>query len=141
MNCCPNMRSLFGFCAGVLLAGGFFVAMNQLPSATAKDDESKLLRHVVMFKFKDSASEAEVKKVVDAFRALPSQIPAVAEFEFGTNNSPEGLADGFTHCFLITFKSEKDRDAYLPHPAHSAFVEVLKPHLDKALVVDYWAGK
>ena len=117
------------------------MAMSQLPSAAAKDEEVKLLRHVVMFKFKDSASVADVKKVVDAFRELPSKVPAVAEFEFGINNSPEGLSDGFTHCFFVTFKSEKDREAYLPHPVHSAFVEVLKPHLDKALVVDYWAGK
>jgi len=117
------------------------VAINYLPSATAKDEDAKLLRHVVIFKFKDSASEADVKKVVDAFRELPSKVPAVAEFEFGTNNSPEGLNDGFTHCFLITFKTEKDREAYLPHPAHAAFVEVLKPHLDKAFVIDYWAGK
>jgi hypothetical protein len=135
------MRGFLGFCAGVLLAGGFFVAMSELPLAAAKDEEVKLLRHVVIFKFKDSASVADVKKVVDAFRELPSKVPAVAEFEFGINNSPEGLADGFTHCFFITFKSEKDREAYLPHPAHSAFVEVLKPHLDKALVFDYWAGK
>jgi Stress responsive A/B Barrel Domain len=140
MNCCPGMRTFLGFCTGVFLAGGLFVAISQMPSALAKDD-AKLLRHVVMFKFKDAATEADVKKVVDAFRELPSKIPAVAEFEYGTNNSPEGLADGFTHCFFITFKTEKDRETYLPHPAHSAFVEVLKPHLDKALVVDYWAGK
>ena len=141
MNCCSGMRSVLGFCAGVFLAGGFFVAMNQLPSAGANVEEAKLLRHVVILKFKDGASEADVKKVVEAFRELPSKVAVVADFEFGVNNSPEGLADGFTHCFFITFKSEKDREAYLPHPAHSAFVEVLKPHLDKALVVDYWAGK
>lgn len=143
MNCCPGLRNLlrvFGFCAGVFLVGGFIVAMSHLPTALAKE-EQKLLRHVVMFKFKDAASEADVKKVVDAFLELPSKIPAVADFEYGTNNSPEGLNDGFTHCFFITFKSEKDREVYLPHPAHSAFVEILKPHLDKALVVDYWAGK
>jgi hypothetical protein len=29
----------------------------------------------------------------------------------------------------------------LPHPAHQAFVEVLKPHLDKVLVLDYWSKK
>lgn len=105
------------------------------------ETETKLLRHVVNFKFKDSSSAADVEKVVNAFRKLPSQIPSIHSFEFGTNNSPEGLNDGFTHCFLVTFKSEQDRDAYLPHAAHSAFVEVLKPHLDKAMVIDYWAGK
>lgn len=103
--------------------------------------EGKVLRHVVLFKFKDEASEAEVQKVVDAFAALPSKIPQVADLEFGTNNSPEGLNDGFTHAFLVSFRSEEDREAYLPHPAHKEFVEILKPHLDKVLVVDYWADK
>jgi hypothetical protein len=28
------------------------------------------------------------------------------------------------------------REAYLPHPAHKALVDVLKPHLDKVLVID-----
>lgn len=105
------------------------------------DSNEKLLRHVVMFKFKDDSSEQDVKKVVDAFRKLPTQIPQISGFEYGTDNSPEGLADGFTHCFLITFKSEKDREIYLPHPAHTAFVDVLKPHLDKVMVIDYWAEK
>ncbi|MCA9181727.1 MAG: Dabb family protein, partial [Planctomycetales bacterium] len=50
-------------------------------------------------------------------------------------------SDGFTHCFLLTFKSEADRDSYLPHPAHRAFGAALKPHLEKVLVVDYWAGE
>ncbi|MFN9917096.1 MAG: Dabb family protein, partial [Pirellulaceae bacterium] len=75
------------------------------------------------------------------FRALPAKIPAVADFEYGENNSPEGLANGFTHCFLLSFYSESDRDGYLVHPAHQAFVDILKPHLDKVQVLDYWAGK
>ena len=141
MNCCPGLRNFFGLLTGLLLVGGLSVAISQMSTATTNVEDAKLLRHVVIFKFKDSSSEADIKKVVDAFRELPSKVPAVAEFEFGTNNSPEGLNDGFTHCFFITFKSEKDREAYLPHPAHAAFVDVLKPHLDKALVVDYWAGK
>jgi len=53
--------------------------------------------------------------------------------------SPEGISQGFTHCFLVTFASEKDRDAYLPHPAHKAFGNVLKPVIDKVMVIDYWA--
>lgn len=103
--------------------------------------EEKVLRHVVLFKFKDNTSKEDIKKVEDAFRALPSQIKEIKDFEFGTNNSPEGLDQGFTHCFFLTFKSEADRAVYLPHPAHKAFGKVLGPHLDKVLVVDYWVGK
>ncbi len=101
----------------------------------------KMLRHVVMFKFKDASTPAEVKTVEDAFRALPSKIIEIKSLEWGTNNSPENLNDGFTHCFFVSFTSESDRASYLPHPAHQAFVEVLKPHLDKVMVIDYWAEK
>ncbi len=111
-------------------------------TSNAKDKakvEAKKLRHVVMFQFKDSSSKAEIQTVVDAFNALPSKIDAIADYEYGTNNSPEGLNDGLTHCFLVTFKSEADRKTYLPHPAHMEFVTILKPHLEKVVVIDYWA--
>ncbi len=107
---------------------------------TIKPSE-KMLRHVVLFKFKESSTAADIKRVEDAFRALPSKIKEIKAFEWGTNNSPESLNQGFTHCFFLSFDSEKGREVYLPHPAHQAFGEVLKPHLDKVLVIDYWAGK
>ena len=100
----------------------------------------KLLRHVVLFKFKEDADPAGIKKVEEAFHALPSKIDAIYDYEWGVNNSPEGLNKGLTHCFFVTFKSEEDREIYLPHPDHKAFVEVLGPVLDDVTVVDYWTG-
>ncbi len=105
---------------------------------SATNKEQKMLRHVVVFKFKDDTTPEDVKKVEDAFRALPSKIKEIKGFEWGTNNSPENLAQGYTHCFFLSFKSEADRATYLPHPAHKAFGDILKPHLDKVLVIDYW---
>jgi hypothetical protein len=110
-----------------------------LSEANAQD--AKVLRHVVLFKFKDSTSAADIKKVEDAFRALPSKIKEIKSFEWGTNNSPEHLNQGFTHCFFLSFASEKDRDTYLPHPAHKAFGDLLGSLLDKVLVIDYWTSK
>lgn len=103
--------------------------------------KEKQLRHVVMFKFKDGTTAEETKKIEDAFRALPSKIKEIRDFEWGINNSPENHAQGFTHCFFVTFADEKGREVYLPHPAHKEFGKVLGPHLDKVLVVDYWATK
>jgi len=97
------------------------------------------VRHVVLFKFKDGTTPEQIKSVEDAFRALPSKIPEIQSLEWGTNMSPEKLDQGFTHCFFLTFKTAADRDAYLPHPAHKAFGKVLRPFLDKVLVVDYVA--
>jgi Stress responsive A/B Barrel Domain len=116
-------------------------AAQSIQKGEAKKVEAKQLRHVVMFQFKENTSEADIKKVVDGFRELPKKIKAIADFEWGTNNSPEGLADGLTHCFLVTFSSEKDRDTYLTHPDHQAFVEILKPHLQRPVVLDFWASK
>ncbi|MBB1283899.1 Dabb family protein [Flavisolibacter sp. BT320] len=115
------------------------ITMSATLFAQTENQAGKQLRHVVLFSFKKTSSESDVKKVEEAFRALPSKIKEIKSFEWGLNNSPENLNQGFTHCFLVTFASEADRAIYLPHPAHQAFVEVLKPHLDKVLVVDYWA--
>jgi len=100
--------------------------------------EASQLRHVVLFKFKDSATAGDISTVEQAFSELPALIDEIKGYEWGINNSPEGLDKGFTHCFLVSFDSEADRSAYLPHPAHLALVEVLKPHLDDVLVMDYW---
>jgi hypothetical protein len=97
------------------------------------------VRHVVLFKFKDGTTPEQIKSVEDAFRALPGKVPAIQDFEWGTNMSPEKLDQGFTHCFFLTFKTAAGRDAYLPHPAHKAFGKVLRPYIDKVLVVDYVA--
>lgn len=100
--------------------------------------QDSLLRHVVLFKFKEGTSAEDIKKVEEAFTALPSKIPEIVGYEWGTNNSPEGLNKGLTHCFFLTFESEDGRAAYLPHPAHKAFGEVLGPHLADVTVIDYW---
>ena len=107
--------------------------------AEPKTDRSgQVLRHAVFFAFKDTSSEQDIQEVADAFRALPSKIDAIIDFGWGKNNSPEGLDDGFTHCFLLTFKDEAGRAEYLPHEEHKAFGDVLRPHMEKVFVIDYW---
>ncbi|MBC8002632.1 MAG: Dabb family protein [Opitutaceae bacterium] len=96
-------------------------------------------RHIVLFKFKSDAPAAEIEKVEKAFVALKNSIDQIEELEWGTNVSPEGKADGFTHCFFVTFKSKADLEAYLPHPEHQKFGASLKGLIDKVLVFDYVA--
>lgn len=100
-----------------------------------------VLRHVVLFKFKEGTPSSTINKVEEAFSALPSKIPQIKTYEWGLNNSPEGLDKGFTHCFFLTFESEADRAIYLPHPDHKAFGAVLTPHLEDVLVLDYWTNQ
>ena len=105
------------------------------------EKKEKLLRHVVIFKFKDEASEEDVNRLNKSFNALASEISVVKDFEWGINDSPEDFHQDFTHCYLLTFESEEDRDnIYTPHPKHQAFVKSLGPHLEKVFVVDYWTN-
>ncbi|CAN5640203.1 Dabb family protein [soil metagenome] len=100
---------------------------------------TSVLRHVVLFGFKATATPAQIQEVERAFTALPSQITSIQTLEWGTNVSPENLSAGYTHCFFLTFASEVDRDAYLPHPAHKAFGALIQPYVGQVLVVDYWS--
>lgn len=106
----------------------------QLP-APATD----VLRHVVFLKFKPEVGPAKTREVLHAFQALGKRIDVIAAIESGTNNSPEGLADGFTHVFTLTFHSTADRDIYLNHPIHQEFVQLALAVLEKVCVLDYWA--
>lgn len=106
----------------------------------AKKGRGRLV-HMVAFKFKDTATAADIRKVEDAFAALPGKIPQIASFESGTNVSPEKHDKGFTHGFLLTFRSAKDRDDYLVHPDHQAFGGIVGPHLADVFVIDFWTDK
>jgi hypothetical protein len=117
--------------------------LSLVPAATVcrADDAkepAKVLRHAVFFKFKDETSAADVGKVVATFDALPKKIDSIKGYQAGKNFSPAGLDDGYTHCFFVTFADESGRAKYLPHPDHKAFGDLLRPHLDKVFVVDYW---
>ena len=54
-----------------------------------------------------------------------------------TTHSDEGLNDGFTHGFVMTFDSPKSRDEYLPHPEHERVKLVVVPNLERVMVFDF----
>ncbi len=105
-----------------------------------QNTKDSVLRHVVLFKFKEDTSEEQLVSIEEAFGALTGKIPQISDFEWGLNNSPEGLDKGFTHCFFVSFKSEEDRAIYLPHPDHKAFVSLIGPSVDDVMVFDYWTN-
>src|SRR5438034_11696177 len=83
-----------------------------LPMPATAADKEKVLRHVVLYKFKDDITPAQLKEVIDAFGALPKKVDTIIGFEHGTNVSKEGKSEGFTHAFVVTFKNEADAAAY-----------------------------
>jgi hypothetical protein len=124
------MKNLFALACATLVLGFTF-----------SSGAAEKLQHVVAFKFKSTAKAEEIQQVEDVFKALKTKIKEVKALEWGTNVSPEKLNKGFTHCWVLTFKSEKDRDAYLVHPEHKAFVNIVGPVLEEAFVIDFWTRK
>lgn len=97
------------------------------------------VRHIVIFRFQPNAEESQVQALVQGFCALPAEIPGILSFEHGVNNSTEGLNRGFTHVFQLTFVDTHARDAYLPHPAHQRFGQMMNGLgiIDEIFVIDY----
>ncbi|GGF80407.1 Dabb family protein [Alteromonas lipolytica] len=97
------------------------------------------VRHIVVFKYKTGSTEQQIQQVTNAFRALKDKIPGILSFEYGVNNSPEGLDQGFSHIYQLTFVDAAARDSYLPHPKHTEFGELLAELgiLESVFVVDY----
>lgn len=96
-----------------------------------------MIRHILLITFKTDAAEADIEQVKSAFLQMPAAIEGVVSVEWGCNDSPEGKNEGFTHCVMMTFKDEAARQRYLPHPKHDELKAILRPALNKLIVLDY----
>ncbi len=99
--------------------------------------DSNPVHHIVLVDFRADVPAGELRHVLREFEQLPARIPGVIGFQWGTDNSPEGLQKGFTHGFFMTFESAEALEAYLPHPEHQAFVKILRPAAEKLFVFDF----
>ena len=104
-----------------------------------QNSETEQMKHIVVFKYKPSATPAQIEQVTQAFGELKDKIPGIVAYEHGVNDSPEGKNLGFTHVYQLTFEDAAARDTYLPHPEHKKFGELLGQLnvLEDAFVVDY----
>ncbi len=123
----------------LVLFAGFLMTFGHPIESSAADKANKVLQHIVLYKFKDSLRPEQIQEVVDAFAALPGKIDSVAGLQYGTNVSEEGKSEGLTHCFLVTFRDAEGRDAYIKHPAHQEYVNLVRERREKVVVFDFWA--
>jgi hypothetical protein len=130
-----SMRTMI--LAAVMMAA---LALTAMAADAGKPKKGKV-KHMVAFKFKDSATADDIKKLESSFKALKKKIDVIRSFDMGMNNSPEGLNKGFTHGFLLTFDNEDDRKTYLEHPEHKAFGEMAKAMLADVFVLDFTSEK
>ena len=124
------------------VAGGLSLAQSgrAQEGTAAKAPATQPLRHVVLFSFKDDTPASKLREIEAAFAALPGQVEAISEFEWGLNQRTDDRAHGFTHCFVVTFDDVEALQAYDVHEAHVAFKELVGPHVVDVLIADYYAS-
>ena len=127
------MKKVIGSSFVVAALGALFFLSTSL---TAQKEQ---VRHVVVFKFKPTATSAQIAQVTQELGALRNKIPGIVSFEHGVNDSPEKKNLGFTHVYLLTLTNAAARDTYLPHPEHKKFGQMLGKLgiMEDVFVVDY----
>jgi hypothetical protein len=98
-----------------------------------------MIKHLGIFQFKQGVTTDQIEHCFSELRKMVGQIPGLIKIEHGQHNSDEGLDDGFTHGFCMTFDSVESRDSYLPHPVHQQRVALIQPILERVIVLDFEA--
>jgi hypothetical protein len=96
-----------------------------------------MVRHIALLQFKDEITQDQIDECFEALKNMQGRIPGIVAFEHGPYQSGEGLNEGFTHGFIMTFDSPESRDAYLPHPIHEEVKDIVVPCLERVVVFDF----
>lgn len=95
------------------------------------------VKHYGVFLFKEGITEEQIENCFTEMQSMVGKIPGLLDMIHGSYDSDEGLNDGFTHGFIMTFESPEARDAYLPHPIHEQVKDVVVPCLERVIVFDF----
>jgi hypothetical protein len=92
--------------------------------------------HVVLVRWKQDVSRAELDALTGLAGAFPDTIPGVLAVHCGPSTSPEGLEGGFEWALIVSFASSSARDNYLPHPAHQPVAHLISGLAEQVVVFD-----
>lgn len=95
------------------------------------------VKHIALIKFKQGTSDEQIDQLFDQILDLTENVAGIEDYVAGPNSSPEGLNQGMTHGFIMTFSDAAARDAYLPHPEHERVKEAILPLAETVLVFDF----
>jgi hypothetical protein len=98
-----------------------------------------MIQHMVLLRFKPDISEQEIGSLFQQVDDLKRVVPGMRYFAGGKYASPEGLNQGYTHGFLVTFDDVAARDAYLAHPDHDRVKDAIIPCVDAVVAFDFQA--
>lgn len=98
-----------------------------------------MVQHILLLKIKPEVTPEKITQLFNLLAELQQLIPGITYFKGGPYSSPEGLNQGYTHGFIMTFESVDARNAYLPHPEHERVKAELLPCIDSVIAFDFEA--
>ena len=97
-----------------------------------------MVKHIVLFKLKDEAPEAEKLEAMNSFKkaieALPAKIAVIRQIEVGLNMNP---GETWSIALYSEFDSLDDVKFYATHPDHVAAGKLLAAVKENRACVDY----
>jgi hypothetical protein len=96
-----------------------------------------MFRHVVMMRWTDGTTPADVSAVIEGLGGLPAAIAEIRDYRFGPDAE---VNDGnFDFVVVADFDSVDDYLVYRNHPVHRALIaERITPHLAERVAVQYY---
>lgn len=97
-----------------------------------------MVKHIVLFRLKESLSQAEKRDIAVRFKtaieALPEVIGFIGKIEVGLNINEN---EKFDIALYSEFKTLDEVKAYSAHPSHVAAAGILTGHVDERACVDF----
>ena len=94
-----------------------------------------MIKHIVMWKFKDEVSEADKLEMKRQLESLQGVVPSLIHIEIGLD--VVGKEASKDMVLTTEFATMDDLAAYAGHPEHLKVVEFVKPLVCERAVVDY----
>jgi len=95
-----------------------------------------MIEHIVLFKIKEEATQAQRDRMVAELGALKEKIDGIVDLTVGHNFSARN--QGYEIGLVVRFRDRDALEAYLPHPEHRGCVDThCRPIMDGVIVVDY----
>lgn len=100
-----------------------------------------MIRHCVFIRFRADTTERERADILDGIAALGKRLDGIEAVHVAPNTSPEtGMDKGYSAGFIVDFRGQAARDAYLADPQHMAagarIVAAAEGGIDGILVYD-----
>jgi len=95
------------------------------------------VHHMVLLKFKPGTPPSRIADLFAALGRLKQTLPGIVHYSGGPYASPEGMNQGFSHGFLMTFTGAPARDAYLTHERHEAVKQEFLPLVENVVAFDF----